>query len=129
MARACQWALASPHCASTASPSAAPRPRKLPDRGITIRALTSADVEAYRAIRLEALRLEPEAYASSYQEESSRPEIFRERLEGKLGGTTFGAFAAEEIVGTAGGVREDRLKTRHNRLALCMNASACGSTG
>lgn len=90
----------------------------MPDRGITIRALTSADVEAYRAIRLEALRLEPEAYASSYQEESSRPEIFRERLEGKLGGTTFGAFAAEEIVGTAGGVREDRLKTQHKLLLV-----------
>jgi RimJ/RimL family protein N-acetyltransferase len=87
-------------------------------RGITIRPLTGADVEAYRAIRLEALRLEPDAYASSYQEEAARPEIFRERLAGKFGGTTFGAFSGEEIVGTAGGVREDRLKTRHKLLLV-----------
>ena len=88
------------------------------DRGITIRALTPADVEAYRAIRLEALRLEPDAFASSYEEESARPEIFRERLEGKFGGTTFAAFVGGEIAGTAGGVREDRLKTRHKFLLV-----------
>src|SRR5690349_1819929 len=119
MARACQWALASPHCASTASPSAAPRPSTVSTRrGISIRVLTPADAKAYRAIRLEALQQEPDAFASSYEEESSRPKIFRERLEGRFGGTTFGAFAAEEIVGTAGGVREDRLKTRHRLLLV-----------
>ncbi len=88
------------------------------ERGITVRALTPADVEAYRAIRLEALQLEPDAFASSYHEELARPEIFRERLEGKFGGITFAAFVNGEIAGTAGGVREDRLKTRHKLLLV-----------
>jgi RimJ/RimL family protein N-acetyltransferase len=93
----------------------------LSQRGITIRALTAADAEAYRAVRLEALRLEPDAFASSYDEESERPlEIFRERLEGKFGGITFGAFVdgSDEIAGTAGGVREERMKTRHKLLLV-----------
>ena len=84
------------------------------DRGIVVRALGAADAEAYREIRLEALRLEPDAFASSYEEESARPlDMFRDRLTGKLGGIVFGAFVDGEIAGTAGGVREDRLKTRH----------------
>ena len=87
----------------------------------TIRALAGADAETYRAVRLEALRLEPDAFASSYDEESARPlEVFRERLEGKFGGITFGAFVdrSNEIAGTAGGVREDRAKTRHKLLLV-----------
>jgi RimJ/RimL family protein N-acetyltransferase len=86
---------------------------------ITIRVLSAADAEIYRAIRLEALQQAPEAFASSYDEESARPlEVFRERLAGKFGGITFAAFVAGEIAGTAGGVREDRLKTRHKLLLV-----------
>ena len=88
------------------------------DRGIIVRALGAADAQAYREIRLEALRQEPDAFASSHEEESARPiEFFRDRLAGKSGGIVFGAFDTAspggEIAGTAGGVREDRLKTRH----------------
>ena len=87
--------------------------------GIIIRALTGADAEAYRTIRLEALRQAPDAFASSYEEESARPiEIFQERLVGKFGGVTFAAIVDGEIAGTAGGVREDRLKTRHKLLLV-----------
>jgi RimJ/RimL family protein N-acetyltransferase len=86
---------------------------------ITIRALAAADAEAYRAIRLEALHQAPDAFASSYEEESARPlEVFQERLAGKFGGITFAAIVDGEIAGTAGGVREDRLKTRHKLLLV-----------
>ena len=91
------------------------------DRGITIRALTAADAQAYRVIRLEALHSAPDAFASSFKEESVRPlETFRQRLDGSQGGFTFGAIAdaSGEIVGTAGGVREDGLKTRHKLLLV-----------
>ena len=91
------------------------------DQGIIVRALGAADAEAYREIRLEALRQAPDAFASSYEEESARPiEVFRDRLAGKFGGIVFGAFAdgASEIAGTAGGVREDRLKTHHKLLLV-----------
>jgi RimJ/RimL family protein N-acetyltransferase len=90
-------------------------------KGVTIRLLNGADAQAYRAIRLEALRTAPDAFASSFEEESARPiETFQQRLDGKQGGFTFGAIAAGsgEIVGTAGGVREDRLKTRHKLLLV-----------
>jgi ribosomal protein S18 acetylase RimI-like enzyme len=87
--------------------------------GIIIRALSAADAEAYRAIRLEALSLVPDAFASSYEEESARPlETFRERLAGKFGGITFAAFVGSEIAGTAEALREDRLKTRHKLLLV-----------
>lgn len=89
-------------------------------KGVTIRLLNGADAQAYRAIRLEALRTAPDAFASSFEEESARPiETFQQRLDGKQGGFTFGAIAgSREIVGTAGGVREDRLKTRHKLLLV-----------
>jgi RimJ/RimL family protein N-acetyltransferase len=90
-------------------------------KGVTIRLLNGADAQAYRAIRLDALRTAPDAFASSFEEESARPiETFQQRLDGKQGGFTFGAIAAGsgEIVGTAGGVREDRLKTRHKLLLV-----------
>ncbi len=89
-------------------------------KGVTIRLLNGADAQAYRAIRLEALRTAPDAFASSFEEESARPlETFRQRLDGKQGGFTFGAIAGSgEIVGTAGGVRKDRLKTRHKLLLV-----------
>jgi RimJ/RimL family protein N-acetyltransferase len=88
-------------------------------QGVTIRALAAADAEAYRAIRLEALQQVPDAFASSYEEESTRPlEVFRERLAGKFGGITFAAFADGEIAGTAGALREDRLKTSHKLLLV-----------
>ncbi|HEY2889027.1 MAG TPA: GNAT family N-acetyltransferase [Dongiaceae bacterium] len=89
------------------------------EQGPIIRALAAADAEAYRAIRLEALRQAPDAFASSYEEESARPiETFGERLAGKFGGITFGAIVDREIAGTAGGVREDRLKTNHKLLLV-----------
>ena len=88
-------------------------------QGIIIRALSAADAEAYRAIRLEALQPAPDAFASSHEEESARPlEVFQERLAGEFGGITFAAFVDGEIAGTAGGVREDRLKTRHKLLLV-----------
>ena len=39
---------------------------------MSIRRLTPADVESYRDIRLEGLRLNPEAFGSSYEEERDR---------------------------------------------------------
>ncbi len=92
-------------------------------RGIVVRALGAADAQAYREIRLEALQQEPDAFASSWEEEKARPlEVFRERLEGRFGGIVFGAFDAAGpgggIAGTAGGVREDRLKLRHKLLLV-----------
>jgi ribosomal protein S18 acetylase RimI-like enzyme len=64
---------------------------------LTVRQLTHCDLESFRAIRLEGLRLNPEAFGSTYELEASAP------LEKHAGWLTtsqlFGAFDRSELVG------------------------------
>lgn len=47
-----------------------------------LRRLSASDAEVYRELRLEGLRNHPEAFGSSWEEESEKPlAFFRERLE------------------------------------------------
>ncbi|EWT05790.1 GCN5 family acetyltransferase [Intrasporangium chromatireducens Q5-1] len=49
---------------------------------LTVRALTEDDWEAYRAVRLEALRESPEAFVGTFEEESTYDEgVWRERMK------------------------------------------------
>jgi GNAT superfamily N-acetyltransferase len=76
-----------------------------------IRPLRVDEAEAYREIRLEALRLHPEAFGSSFEEESARGlDWFAERLRGT---TVFGGFRGETLLGTAGFMPETGLKRAH----------------
>lgn len=78
---------------------------------IMIRLLTPADATLYRAIRLEALAAHPEAFTSTFEREQGKPLAwFAERLATS---DVFGAFIADELVGTAGFRREDGAKTAH----------------
>jgi ribosomal protein S18 acetylase RimI-like enzyme len=78
-----------------------------------VRILQPADLEALRAIRLEALRRHPAAYGSSFEEEAAAsPADFARRM--LLPPTTmFGLFLADRLVGTTGLLTQARLKTRH----------------
>jgi ribosomal protein S18 acetylase RimI-like enzyme len=83
-----------------------------------IRALTPADLESYRDIRLEGLRLSPEAFGSSYEEEVARPAAEFVRRLSQSPGAMFGAFAASatgaaNLIATAGCYVEDGIKSRH----------------
>jgi RimJ/RimL family protein N-acetyltransferase len=50
-----------------------------------LRRLSASDAEAYRELRLEGLRNHPEAFSSSWEEESAKPlSWFIERLEGNI---------------------------------------------
>jgi ribosomal protein S18 acetylase RimI-like enzyme len=66
---------------------------------------------AYREIRLEALRLNPEAFGSTYEAESVRPfEHFSERVASC---PVLGAFRGGEIVGMAGFLGRAGAKDAH----------------
>jgi GNAT superfamily N-acetyltransferase len=67
---------------------------------IQIRRLLPADAASYRDVRLEGLRLSPEAFGSTFERENAQTlEWFAERLGNS---DMFGAFHGTEIFGTAG---------------------------
>jgi ribosomal protein S18 acetylase RimI-like enzyme len=78
---------------------------------LMIRPLRADEAELYREIRLEALRLHPEAFGASFEEESARGVVwFAERLAAN---TIFGGFRGEALLGTAGFMPETGLKRAH----------------
>lgn len=81
---------------------------------VSIRLLQPSDAQAYRDLRLEALRSSPEAFGSSYEEEALLAlETIEARIPSSGPNAIFGAFADQALVGMAGFVVYDRLKARH----------------
>lgn len=78
---------------------------------ISLRVLGSADASEYRAFRLEALRLTPAAFTSTYVEAVDQPlELMVQRLTTDV---TLGAFDGERLVGIAGMTVGRRQQVRH----------------
>jgi GNAT superfamily N-acetyltransferase len=76
-----------------------------------VRLLTSADAAFYRDIRLEGLKLHPEAFGSTFGRENDKPlPWFEERIAQTA---IFGAFADDALLGIAGYMTEDGPKHRH----------------
>jgi RimJ/RimL family protein N-acetyltransferase len=76
-----------------------------------VRRLTASDAEAYRALRIEGLKLSPASFGSSLAEEGDRPaSAWAERLDK---GFAFGLFEAGALVGIAGFHREGMRNTEH----------------
>ncbi len=89
---------------------------------IQIRRLTPSEGAAYREIRLEALRLNPEAFGSTFEAESVRPlDHFSERVASC---PVFGAFRGVEIVGTAGFWGREGIKDAHKAMLWGMYVQA-----
>jgi len=79
----------------------------------TIRALTATDLPAFRAARLDALRLHPRAYGSSYEEEIDYTlDDFAARWPVSPG-MILGGFIADRLVGFAGLQVSPKIKERH----------------
>ena len=75
----------------------------------TVRKLTENDWETLKIIRLNALKTDPIAFGSSYEEEKTRDEAFwRSRTQGAIV-----AFINDEAVGLISYKDEERLKTKH----------------
>lgn len=67
---------------------------------IKVRLLTPKDAALFRDIRLEGLRDDPDAFASTFEEESGRDlSFFADRLAETA---VFGAFHGSELLGVAG---------------------------
>jgi ribosomal protein S18 acetylase RimI-like enzyme len=76
-----------------------------------IRLLTPDDAPRYRDIRLEGLQQDPEAFASTFEQESAMPlSGFEERI---VKGNVFGAFARGELLGVAGYWPQNGVKVSH----------------
>ena len=81
---------------------------------LAIRRLTPEDAAAYRALRLRGLQEQPDAFTSSYAEDSETPLVTTERrLAPDSPDWVFGAFVANELAGVVGLAREPRAKNRH----------------
>lgn len=80
-----------------------------------IRALTEADADAFRRVRLRALREHPEAFRRAPEEADSLETLKRRLGTAGRGGEEFvlGAFDAGDLVGIVGCRREDGVKCRH----------------
>lgn len=94
--------------------------RALPDEGVRlvtgsgvfdVRQLDSSEAGQYRELRLLALRANPEAFGSSFEEEAAfEDDVFAERLSK---GRIFGAWLGKDLVGSAGLALRDKKKLRH----------------
>jgi len=66
---------------------------------LAVRQLTVSDAELFREIRLEGLRLNPEAFGSTFEDEESAP--IDKYLAWLANSQVFGAFDGAHIVGVA----------------------------
>lgn len=84
---------------------------------LTFRPLTTSDLLAFRALRLEALRLHPESFVPTYDEERSidpaaiAPRFRDDWISG--GNVIIGAYIFGWLVGAVGVRRWSRYKQRH----------------
>jgi len=85
---------------------------------IQIRQLTPSDAESFRELRLEGLRLNPEAFGSTYDFEKDQPLT---RYIGWLtNSTVFGASQNSELIGTASFTQLSGIKNSHKGLLRAM---------
>ncbi|MEI2368339.1 GNAT family N-acetyltransferase [Niallia circulans] len=78
-----------------------------------IRQLRPDDAEAYFALRLEALQINPEAFGSSNEEEKDYP---LSRTQSRLSDPSsyvYGAFVEKDLVGVVTLMRETKIKMSH----------------
>ncbi len=79
-----------------------------------IKPLTPTNAQAYQKCRLDALRLEPEAFAADYNLRKNKPLAhFEQRVNYKPNYFIMGAFIEDELIGTVGFYAETMPKLKH----------------
>lgn len=90
-----------------------------------IRMLNKQDAEAYQTIRLEALRVNPEAFGSTYEREAAfTVEEIGRRIAPEAGKFTLGAFEEDRLIGIVTFFRDNGPKTKHKANLYGMYVSA-----
>jgi ribosomal protein S18 acetylase RimI-like enzyme len=85
--------------------------REVSQMSFVIRPLRPDEAALYRDIRLEGLRLHPEAFGSAFEQEAAESlSFFEQRLTGN---TIFAGVREQEIFGTAGFMPQPGLKRAH----------------
>jgi ribosomal protein S18 acetylase RimI-like enzyme len=85
---------------------------------VEVRRLLPADAAAYRVVRLEALKLAPEAFSATLEAESAEPlSWFADRLGRSA---VFGACADGDLLGIAGWFVRDGPKQQHKGVLVGM---------
>ncbi|PLS03101.1 GNAT family N-acetyltransferase [Neobacillus cucumis] len=87
-----------------------------------IRLLTPADAKQYWELRLEALKNDPSAFLSSYEEAVTRENAIEQTARNFTaeGNYTFGAFDHDELIGVVTLLQEDRVKIGHRANIFAM---------
>ncbi|UCZ53878.1 GNAT family N-acetyltransferase [Bacillus shivajii] len=85
-----------------------------------VRLMEAIDAEAYRALRLEALRTNPESFASGYEEEKENSVAFYKKRLQSDSSFTYGAFYHERLVGVVTLVRDTKQKMNHRANIVAM---------
>ncbi|MBD2862805.1 GNAT family N-acetyltransferase [Paenibacillus oceani] len=82
---------------------------------MNIRLLNDSDAQVYREVRLRALKNDPDAFGSTYEQEETKPlEHIIERIHLTKDQFTLGCFDdSNTLVGIVNFSRENRLKTAH----------------
>ena len=81
------------------------------DRSLQIRRLEPSDAALYREIRLEGLRISPEAFGSTFEKEDAQPLSWFEAVLGRA--DIFGAFLDGTLAGVAAYAAQEGLKQAH----------------
>jgi ribosomal protein S18 acetylase RimI-like enzyme len=85
--------------------------------GITIRPIRLEDIDAFKALRLEALRSHPSEFGADYQESLNAPEsMWHERIQSSLDnvGRVFLAESRNALAAMAGVLRDRGAKVNHS---------------
>jgi RimJ/RimL family protein N-acetyltransferase len=81
------------------------------DRNLQIRRLEPSDAALFREIRLEGLRISPEAFGSTFEKEDAEPLSWFETVLGRT--AIFGAFLDGTLAGVAAYAAQERSKQAH----------------
>jgi ribosomal protein S18 acetylase RimI-like enzyme len=82
---------------------------------ITYRKLNPDEAPDFRRVRLECLKNFPENFGTRYEDEIGKAKLYFEEFIERNSSDVFffGAFSGDDLVGIAGFVRENRIKTQH----------------